>query len=75
MQDTATNNQQQQPRRPHQQSRAERTLEHLMTPPTYKEVAIQELKRASVYVPMIFMAAVGALWVNKKLIVKAATAL
>lgn len=67
--------QQQQSRRQHQSSRAFQSLEHLTMPPTYRGVVMQELKRASVYAPILFTTIVGALWVNKKLILKAATSL
>lgn len=75
MQETTVQPQQQPRRHPNQHSRAQQVLEHLTVPPSYKEVALHELKRASVYVPMVFTAVFGALWVNKKLIAKAATGL
>lgn len=54
-------------------SRAERVLEHLSQNPSFKEVAMHELKRAAVYVPLIATTAVGVLWMNKRLFLKAAT--
>ncbi len=55
------------------QSRAAQTLAHLSAPPTFKEVAVYEAKKAAVWVPMLFSTLLGALWVNKRFILKAAT--
>jgi hypothetical protein len=51
-------------------SRAQQALEHLSEPLTFKEVAMHELKRAAVYVPILFSAGVGLAWTCKKLIFK-----
>lgn len=51
-------------------SRAAQTLERMTEAPTFKEVALHELKRASVYVPMLFSAGVGLLWLNKRFFLK-----
>lgn len=54
-------------------NRAEEVLRHLATAPTFKEVAIYELKKAAVWAPIMATTLVGALWVNKRFIFKAAT--
>lgn len=55
-------------------SQAQQTLDRLATalemPPTFKEVAMHELKRAAVYVPMLLSAGVGLLWANKRFFAK-----
>lgn len=48
------------------QSRAAQALERMTEPPTFKEVATHELKRAAVWMPMLISAGVGLLWVNKR---------
>lgn len=48
-------------------SRAQQTLERMTEPPTFKEVAIHELQRAAVYVPMLLSAGVGLIWASKRL--------
>lgn len=54
--------------------RAEEVIKHLIkqavATPTYKELALHELKRASVYVPMLATTALGVLWMNKRFIAK-----
>lgn len=49
-------------------SRAQQALERMSEPPTFKEVAMHELKRAAVYVPILFSAGVGLAWTCKKLV-------
>ncbi len=56
-------------------SRAEQALRHLTTTPTFKEVAIYELKKAAVWAPIMATTLVGAFWVNKRFFIKAATGL
>lgn len=51
-------------------SRAQQTLERMTEPPTFKEVAIHELRRAAVYMPMLLSAGVGLIWANKRLFLK-----
>lgn len=51
-------------------SRAQQALERMSEPPTFKDVAMHELKRAAVYVPILFSAGVGLVWTCKKLIFK-----
>jgi len=51
-------------------SRAAQTLERMTETPTFKEVALHELQRASVYVPMLFSAGIGLLWLNKRFFLK-----
>lgn len=48
------------------QSRAAQALERMTEPPTFKEVAAHELKRAAVWMPLLISAGVGLLWVNKR---------
>jgi hypothetical protein len=54
-------------------SRAAKTLEHLSQPPTFREVAIHEAKKAAFWVPVLATTLLGTLWVNKRFILKAAT--
>lgn len=54
-------------------SRAAKTLEHLSQPPTFREVAIYEMKKAAVWAPLLATTLLGTLWVNKRFILKAAT--
>lgn len=56
-------------------SRATQVLEHLSKPPTFKEVAIYEAKKAAIWAPILATTLLGALWVNKRFILKAATSL
>ncbi len=42
----------------------------LNEPPTFKDVATHELKRAAVYVPILFSAGVGLAWTCKRLFLK-----
>ena len=59
----------------HRGSRASQVLEHLSKPPTFKEVAVYEAKKAAIWAPILATTLVGALWVNKRFILKAATRL
>lgn len=54
-------------------SRAETVLRHLQTPPTFKEVAVHELKKAAIWAPILLSTLAGAIWMNKRLVLKAAT--
>jgi hypothetical protein len=56
-------------------SRATQVLEHLSKPPTFKEVAVYEAKKAAVWAPILATTLLGAFWVNKRFILKAATRL
>lgn len=47
-------------------SRAQATLERLTEPPSFTEVAAHELKRAAVWMPMLFSAGATLLWMNKR---------
>ncbi len=51
-------------------SRAQQALDRMTEPPTFQEVARHELKRAAVYVPILFSAGIGLAWTCKKLIFK-----
>lgn len=53
-----------------QTTRAAMALERMTEPPTFKEVAIHELKRAAVWMPMLLSAGVGLVWANKRLFLK-----
>lgn len=55
------------------ESRAEQTLRHLTMPPTFKEVAIHEAKKAAVWAPILASTLFGTLWASKRLIFKAVT--
>lgn len=59
--DTTTNVQPS--RRP---SRAQQVVDHLSEPPTFKEVAVHELKRAVVWTPLILTTGVALLWANRR---------
>lgn len=52
-------------------SRAQQALEHLMETPTFKDVAIHEIQRAAVYMPLLITAGFGLLWANKRFFLKA----
>ena len=56
-------------------SRAQQTLEHLASrldaPPTFKDVALHELKRAAVWVPIIVSCAVSVAWGQRRYFLKA----
>lgn len=54
-------------------SRAAQVLEHLSKPPTFKEVAIYEAKKAAVWAPVLASTLLGVFWVNKRYILKAVT--
>jgi hypothetical protein len=56
-------------------SRAAAVLEHLSKPPTFREVAIYEAKKAAVWAPVLASTLLGVFWVNKRYILKAATRL
>lgn len=47
-------------------SRAQQTIERMLDMPTYKEVAMHELQRATVYVPLLFSAGVGLLYLSRR---------
>lgn len=47
-------------------SRAQATLERLTEPPTFKEVAVHELKRAAVWVPMCLSVGIAMLWAERR---------
>jgi len=54
-------------------TRAAQVLEHLSKPPTFKEVAIYEAKKAAVWAPVLASTLLGVFWVNKRYILKAVT--
>lgn len=56
-------------------SRAAQVVDHLLKAPTFREVAIYEAKKAAIWAPILATTLLGALWVNKRFILKAATAL
>lgn len=58
--------------RPHRESRAHQTLERLTAPPTFAEVAMHELKKAAVWVPIGMSCAFTLMWANKKFFIRAA---
>lgn len=51
-------------------SKAQQALERMTEPPTFKEVAKHELRRAAVYVPILFSTGIGLAWTCKKLFFK-----
>lgn len=51
-------------------SKAQQALERMSEPPTFKEVATHELRRAAVYVPILFSTGIGLAWTCKKLLFK-----
>ncbi len=58
-------------RQPPARSMAQQTLEHMLTEPSFKSVAMHELKRAAVYVPVIVALTAGMVWAQKRFILSA----
>lgn len=48
------------------QSALNRMAQAMTQPPTWRQVAVHELKRALVYVPILMMSAYATVWMNRK---------
>ena len=52
------------------QQAVDRIARAISEPPTFKDVAQHELKRAAVYVPLLFSAGIGLAWTCKRFFLK-----
>lgn len=56
-------------------TRAKMVVDHLSAPPSFKEVAAHELKKAAIWAPILLTTLASAIWMNKRLVLKAVTKL
>lgn len=54
-------------------SRAQQVVDHLSAPPTFKELATHELKRAVVWTPILLTTGVAILWANRRFFLSASS--